>query len=232
MGGSGLSAAETRPVHISAGRRSVGRTVRRGTVRRRGIRTGAVALLLPAVAVLAGCGIRSTTVPVDAGPAPSRVSCAVPEAPATPPADTVLRPVYLVCSQQITRVRRVAELREAPVSAWSVAGELIRELQRSPGVDETRAGFSTAVPGNRLYLLAPASGDPRVALRLSQSLDELPSFALAQIICTFTDNPVIAPGHSVVLGGPAPTELRRYTCTSDLRTRSDAADTAGTPVGG
>jgi hypothetical protein len=203
-----------------------------------GGRTYTVALLVLAAALLGGCGIRTTSVPVDAGPAPSRVSCAAPKAPATPSANTVLRQVYLVCSMQIAPVEREVTLRDGRSTPYSVAQELITQLQISPRAEETKAGFSTAVPGNRLFLqfLQPPAVDPvspaaKDALRLSEPLDELPSFALAQIVCTLTGNALVAPHHSVVLGGPGQDPLRRFTCTSDLRTRPDAADSAGTPVG-
>jgi hypothetical protein len=183
--------------------------------------------------LLAGCGIRTTSVPVDAGPAPSRVSCAGPNAPATPEPDTVVRQVYLVCSMQIAPVEREVRAREGKnvrLSHTALAQDLIEQLQISPRQAEASAGFSTAVPGT-LAVSAPHGGDRRDAIRLSLELDELPSFALAQIVCTLTADAAVAPDHSVVLGGPAGgDELRRYTCTSDLRTHPEAADTAGIPV--
>ncbi|WP_329135766.1 hypothetical protein OG552_22750 [Streptomyces sp. NBC_01476] len=199
---------------------------------RTAVRTAAGSLAVVAVALLAGCGIRSTTVPVDAGPAPSRMFCAAPRLPATPPAETVIREVYLVCTgMQVASVQRDVTLRDnARLTAWSLARELITQLQISPRADETKAGFRTTVPGNNLFLLEPQDGDPKGALRLSEPLDELPSFALAQIVCTLTADALVAPEHAVVLGGPDGDELRRYTCTSDLRTRPEAADSAGTVV--
>jgi hypothetical protein len=59
-----------------------------GATRRR--RAPLLALL--GVVLLAGCGIRTTSVPVDAGPAPSRVSCAVPDEEATTPASASASP--------------------------------------------------------------------------------------------------------------------------------------------
>jgi hypothetical protein len=194
----------------------------------------AVVLGAAAVAVtplLAGCGIRTTTVPVDAGPAPSRVSCAAPKVPATPEPDAVVRRVYLVCSMQIAPVGRDVPVRDGRIDRLTQVRALVSQLQISPRQDETRAGFSTAVPGT-LEVTVPTTNDPKSALRLNMPLDELPSFALAQIVCTLTGDSLITPDGKVVLGGPPPdSKLRSYSCTSDLRTRPGAADTAGTPVG-
>jgi hypothetical protein len=186
--------------------------------------------VLAATPLLAGCGIRTTTVPVDAGPAPSRVSCEAPKAPATPEPDAVVRRVYLVCSMQIAPVSRAVPVRDGLIDRVTQVRELVSQLQISPQPDETKAGFSTAVPGT-LVVTGPAKGDPKDALRLNMAVDELPSFALAQLVCTLTANKLIAPDGEVVFGGPSPdTKLRSYSCTSDLRSRPDAADTAGTPV--
>src|SRR4051794_6450291 len=145
----------------------------------------AFALLLP---LLAGCGIRSTSVPVDAGPAPSRVSCAPPKAQASPDPDTVSRQIYLVCSMQLAPVARNVPVRDVgnvKTSLAAQATQLIRQLEQSPRSAESQAGFSSAVPASTE--IAPRhGGDPGSALRLNQELDDLPSFALAQIICTLT----------------------------------------------
>lgn len=189
------------------------------------------AVLLALLPLVGGCGIRTTTVPVDAGPAPSRVSCAVPrDSTATDP-DTFVRQVYLVCSMQATAVKRSIPLRQTKIDRLSQVRELIAQLQRSPLSAEAQAGFSTEVPGS-LEVLGPYKGDPKEALRLNQTVDELPSFALAQIVCTLADDPTFTTDGSVVLGGHDPdSKPRRYACTSDLRTRPDAADSAGTAVG-
>lgn len=183
--------------------------------------------------LLAGCGIRTTSVPVDAGPAPSRVTCARPSAPPTPAPDGATRQVYLVCSDQIAPVQRVVQLPDKPAAGSvraALARELIGLLQANPRTAESVAGYYTAVPGT-LGLIAPRPGDPAQALRLNEDVDELPSFALGQIVCTLAADDVLSPGHSVVLGGPGSRDaLRRYTCTPDLRSRADAADDAGVPV--
>jgi hypothetical protein len=193
-------------------------------VRRRG--AGAAAALGAAL-LLGGCGIRTTSVPVDAGPAPSRVSCAAPRPPAKPDPSEVTRQVFLVCSSQVTPVSRNLALPDNRVDWYARVQQLIGQIQFSPLAAEAKAGFSSAVPAS-LSLSAPLSGDPKDVLRLSQAPAGLPPFALGQIVCTLTADPLVAPHQSVVIGGPdAADGLRSYTCTSDLRT---GADDAGTPL--
>lgn len=189
------------------------------------------AVLCTALPLIGGCGIRTTTVPVDAGPAPSRVSCAAPRAGGAPETDTVARQVYLVCSMQTAPVKRSVPLRQSRTDRLTQVRELVAQLQRSPLSAETQAGFSTEVPGS-LEVIGPYRDDPKETLRLNQAVDELPSFALAQIVCTLTADTSVTADGSVVLGGDDPdSKPRRYSCTPDLRTRPDAADSAGTAVG-
>lgn len=227
-GTSGTATTPGRPGRAADGAAAAGRGRSRGSVRVRRVLAAAVVAMAP---LLAGCGIRTTSVPVDAGPAPSRVSCEAPKAPVAAEPDAVVRPVYLVCSMQIAAVRRSVPVRDGKMDWDAQVRELVEQLQMSPRAGESKAGFSTAVPG-ALWIIGPVKGDPKDALRLNQSPDELPSFALAQLVCTLTANPLIAPDREVVLGGPPPdAKLRSYACTPDLRTDPEAADTAGTPVG-
>lgn len=204
------------------------RPLRLGRTRPSGATAGGVAVLLALLA--AGCGIRPS-VPVDAGPAPSRVSCAVPKPlDSAGVTDAQVEQVYLVCGMQATPVPRTVEIRPHPAGRVEQVRELIAQLQRSVLGDEAKAGFATAVPGT-LDVSGPASGDPSDTLRLGQPIEDLPSFALAQIVCTIAGSPLASPGHSVILGdGDHDGEVRRYTCTSDLRTRPQAADSAGTEM--
>jgi hypothetical protein len=199
------------------------------SARSRRCRGLAAAVLL--VAAAAGCGIRSTSVPVDAGPAPSRVSCAVPKPENSPDAiDAQVERVYLVCGMQTTPVRRTVQVRPRATGRVEQVRELIAQLQRSVLGAEAKAGFATTVPGT-LEVAGPEKGDPADALRIGQPVEDLPSFALAQIVCTIAVSPLASAGHSVVLGGSERgTKVRRYTCTPDLRTRPQAADTAGAEV--
>jgi hypothetical protein len=238
---------------------------------------------LALAAVLSGCGIRSTSVPVDAGAAPSRISCTVPSPPRSPaapstsssgsssgssatspsasragspaatdgPVSQTTVPVYLVCSEVVTAVLRSVPMsvgggvgpgdgsaEVSPAERLAAARTLLRELQLKPDDTESASGFGTDVPGD-LNVYGPREGDP-AALRLSVEQNQLPSFALAQIVCTFvgtaataataaTAGPRSSDG-TVVLGFSDDGPPRRFSCSSDLRTRQEAAQTAGTAV--
>lgn len=200
----------------------------------RGALRGSVAVLAAscaALTALAGCGIRTTTVPVDDGPAPSRVGCAPPKAAGSSGTDTMVDRIYLVCNTQVTPVSRNVDVRDGRLDRLGEVRTLLAQLQLSPRSAEAKAGFSTAVPGT-LAVVEAGQGGHRDALLLNDRPQDLPSFALAQIVCTLAGDSLVSPGHTVVLGGPEPdSKLRSYTCTPDLRTRSDAAEAAGTAVG-
>ncbi|WUD73542.1 hypothetical protein OG937_18575 [Streptomyces sp. NBC_00510] len=190
-------------------------------------------LILLGVVLLAGCGIRTTSVPVDAGPAPSRVSCAVPDEEASPTATASASPqgpaarVFLVCSAQVAAVNR--SVRTGGLDQLGMAVLLLRELQRKPRGGESSAGFTTAVQGD-LAVEGPRRDDPRGSLRLSAPLGDLPPFALAQVVCTYAGTAAGSGSGGVLLGGSDDTPVRRFTCTGDLRTDPEAAETAGTAV--
>lgn len=198
------------------------------------MRGGALAAPVGALTLacaLSGCGIQSTPVPVDAGPAPTRVSCALPDRPE--PGDgtafgaATVR-LYLVCSQRLSPVRRA--IRGRRIGHVETARLLLGELETDPDPAEEKAGFSSEVPDG-LGVTGPDPGDPPGALRLDQDPVQLPSYAVGQLVCTFADTEAGASGDSVVLGGPrAGSATRRYTCDDALRTDPDAGPTAGTPV--
>ncbi len=174
----------------------------------------------------AGCGIRATSVPVDAGPAPARVSCDQPRGTASPAPATVTVDVYLVCSQRISPVRRAVSDRNK--DRLGTARTLLTELQRKPYQAEERGGFTSEVPGG-LTVNGPFPGDPAETLRLNQDPDDLPSFAVGQMVCTFAGTAAGAADRSVVLGGPdRSTPALRYRCDDALRTHPDAGATEGT----
>ncbi|GAA2636854.1 hypothetical protein [Streptomyces axinellae] len=210
---------------------------------------------LVGVTLLSGCGIRATSVPVDAGAAPSRVGCVLPdgrESPEDGDGVSVVR-VYLVCGSRVAPVEREVRMPHGRSSAerLPVARKLLEELKRQPHAMEDAAGFETALPED-LTISGAGRGDPDEALRLSEPLDELPSFALAQIVCTFADTAAADADNGIVLGGPAddgkpggdgdkgdgrggardsrPVPLQRFECGTALRNSPEAAETAGTRV--
>jgi hypothetical protein len=153
-------------------------------------------------------------------------------------------PVYLVCSEVVTAVQRTVPKSvggsggagATPAERLAAARTLLRELQLKPDDAESASGFGTDVPGD-LAVSGPRGGDPAATLRLSVEQDQLPSFALAQIVCTFADTAATAgrgaPGPSdgtVVLGFSDGGPPRRFSCTGYLRTRQEAAQAAGTAL--
>lgn len=238
-------------------------------MRTRRARPATAAALLALAGALGGCGIRSTSVPVDAGAAPSRVSCFTPTAPpasassaassatgtaaspspsrvppssqpSSPPSSPYPSPsasaavwVYLVCDGEVTPVRRALPAVSAYGDAarrLATARALLDVLQSAPGDEESASGFGTDVPGD-LDVAGPLPGDPATALRLSDAREQLPSFALAQIVCTFAGTPAEAgPDGTVVLGFAGGGAALRFSCSRVLRDQPDAARTAGTAI--
>ncbi|OKI10313.1 hypothetical protein A6A06_04180 [Streptomyces sp. CB02923] len=183
------------------------------------------------VPALASCGIRGTSVPVDAGGAPSRVSCKVPAgsvAPALPDGSRVT--VYLECSSALAPVERTATYpKQQPAGRLQTARALLDQLQQQPGPVEEQAGFSTAVPED-LELSGPRAGDPAGTLRLSARPEDLPSFALAQIVCTFGESTALDRTHAAVLGGPGDSRPQRYPCSAEVRAHPDSVLSTGSDV--
>ncbi|WP_030714271.1 hypothetical protein [Streptomyces sp. NRRL F-2580] len=193
----------------------------------------AVVVPLVAVALLAtsGCGIRATTVPVDVGPAPSRVSCDTPPAPAGQSGVQGFRAtVELVCGSQLVGVERVIPVPEKmpvrePVSL--VAQALLEALEQPPSADERDAGFTTGVPDG-LAVSAPRAGDPAGTVRLSRKPEDLPPVALSQVVCTLAGNEAVSAGPGpVVLGGPDADPPRAWECTEAMRSRPESVPTLG-----
>ncbi|WP_342781376.1 hypothetical protein [Streptomyces roseicoloratus] len=211
-------------------RRTPGRGPARGLRPARALRRTGLAALGAAL-VLSGCGIRTTSVPVDAGAAPTRVPCSVPgdRVVTGAPSRAPLR-VYLVCGAQLEAVERRSPLPEEKAAGAPVrtASALLAQLEGEPSEEERRAGFATAVKGP-LVVSAARAGDPKGTLRLSRQPEDLPPTALAQIVCTFAESTAGEPGgsgttaDSVVLGGPGPYGPRRYTCTTELKERPESA---------
>ncbi|MFF5446129.1 hypothetical protein [Streptomyces sp. NPDC012888] len=194
-------------------------------------RTAAVAAGTAAVALLlGGCGIRATTVPVDVGPAPSRVSCDTPADKATQGVQGFRATIELVCGSQLVGVERVVpvpEKRQTKDPLVLVAQALLEELERVPSEAERDAGFSTGVPPG--LTAGPARpGDPRGTLRLSRKPEDLPPVALAQLVCTTAGSEAVSAGSGpVVLGGPDADPPRKWECTDAMRARPESVPTLG-----
>jgi hypothetical protein len=193
-------------------------------------------LAVPLLAVLVtGCGIRSTQVPTDFGPAPSRVPCAL-SAPdiSTQSSHGVPVQVFLLCSAQLVTVDRSVRIADGTAEAKRrvlVAQALLDELAEAPSTPEEQAGYTTDVRGG-MTVGGPHDGDPEDTLRLSTRPEDLTSTALAQIVCTFSDSAAARDDGSVVLGGPAPAPLRSYECTPEARAAPSDTSPASTAVQG
>ncbi|MEU6057463.1 hypothetical protein [Streptomyces sp. NPDC047097] len=215
----------------------------------RGARKGwALAGLLVLGAVTAGCGIRTTSVPVDAGAAPSRLPCTLSgqdaseaPAPTTSAGPAVPVRVYLVCASALEAVERAVPSpsgRPAGEARSATARALLNQLLARPSEQEREAGFASHVEPP-LAVSAGRPGDPAEVLRLSRQPEDLPATALSQLVCTYAENGVAAGDGTVVLGGPGDYPVRRYVCPagqkerpeSPVPTRSPAAG-GGTETGG
>ncbi|MFE8939254.1 hypothetical protein ACFYNX_17365 [Streptomyces sp. NPDC007872] len=198
-------------------------------MRRRGFGRAAGAVAL--AALVAGCGIRTTSVPVDAGAAPSRVPCvtAGDGTAGTSAGDVPVR-VFLVCGSQLETVDRRSPLPEGKDDADPVrtARMLLTQLLATPSEGERRAGFTTAVRGP-LAVKGGRRGDPVGTLRLSRQPEDLTPVALSQVVCSFAESSAGAGDRTVLLGGPGPYAPKRYRCTAELRERPESAPPTAPP---
>ncbi|MFF9328971.1 hypothetical protein ACF1AY_30175 [Streptomyces sp. NPDC014776] len=193
-------------------------------------------LALPLLAVLAaGCGIRATEVPTDFGAAPSRVRCSLSEPElSTQTSRGVPVQVFLLCGSSLVAVDRVVRVPEGAADSKRrvlVAQGLLDQLAETPSAAEREAGYSTDVRGG-MTVSGPGAHDPEDALRLSTAPSALTSYALAQIVCTFSDSAAAEGDGSVILGGPSGEPLRRYACTNAVRTRPGTKEPPSTDVTG
>jgi hypothetical protein len=181
-----------------------------------------VALVLALCA--AGCGIRTTSVPVDEGAAPSRVPCDVGKKDAGTGTGAPGEPVrvYLICASELRPVERAVHSAERGTDAERrvFTQELLDQLQARPSAAETRAGFTSYVRGP-LTVDAPHKGDPADTTRLSRQPEDLPTEALAQIVCTVKESGATA--GTVLLGGPGDYPARPYVCDQEIKHRPDSA---------
>ncbi|MFH8659927.1 hypothetical protein [Streptomyces afghaniensis] len=180
-------------------------------------RIGAVSVL---ALLLAGCGIRATEVPTNFGPAPSRVRCSLAEPDVSTQAARGLPvQVFLLCGSSLVTVDRTVRVPDGAADSerrMLVAQGLLDQLAEPPSPAEKEAGYSTDVRGG---ITVSRPRQPEDTLRLSMAPDTLTSYALAQIVCTFSDSAAAEGDGSVVLGGPGADSARRYECTDEVRAR-------------
>jgi hypothetical protein len=127
--------------------------------------------------------------------------------------------IFLLCSGQLVAVGRSVSVPEGTPEAQRrvlVAQGLLDTLSEQPSNAEGQAGYDTDVPSG-LRVNGPRPGDPEDALRLSTAPEQLTEYALAQIVCTFADSAAAESDGSVVLGGSGNEQLRRYKCTTEVR---------------
>jgi hypothetical protein len=192
---------------------------------------------VPVLAVLlAGCGIRATEVPTDFGPAPSRVQCSLTGPDTSKQASRGLPvQVFLLCRSSLVAVDREVPVPDGAAGSARrvlVAQGLLDELAATPSAAEKEAGYATDVRGG-MTVDAPRPDDPDDALRLSTRPQDLTSYALAQIVCTFSDSAAAEGDGSVILGGPDAEAPQRYECTDEVRSRpgTQAPPSAGVTDG-
>ncbi|WP_149547309.1 hypothetical protein [Streptomyces marokkonensis] len=195
---------------------------RRMAVRRAAVRGARGLLAVGALgALLTGCGIRATEVPTDFGPAPSRVRCSLAEPEVSTQAVRGLPvQVFLLCGSSLVAVDRTVRVPDGAADARRVlvAQGLLDELSEEPSDAEREAGYTTRVRRGTT-VSGPRPGDPEDTLRLSTAPGSLPSSALAQVVCTFSDSAAAEGDGSVILGGPEDSRPRRYKCTGEVRSR-------------
>ncbi|MER6561218.1 hypothetical protein ABT300_26490 [Streptomyces sp. NPDC001027] len=202
----------------------------RATVRR----LCAAVLLAGLAGPLAGCGIRATEVPTDFGPAPSRVRCSLADPAVSPQAARAGVPVqvFLLCGSSLVAVDRTVRVSDGAARSARralVAQGLLDQLAESPSAAEKEAGYTTDVRG-AMTVSGPAGKDPDDALRLSVPPGDLTSYALAQVVCTFSDSAAAEGDGSVILGGPGPEPVRRYACTDEVRSRPGSTEPPSSAV--
>jgi len=195
----------------------------------------AVPFFVGMAALLTGCGIRSTQVPTDFGAAPSRVQCSLPEPEVASQASRGLPvQVFLLCGSSLVAVDRTVRVPDGTADSQRrvlVAQGLLDQLAATPSAAEKEAGYTTDVRGG-MTVGGPRAGDPEDTLRLSTPPGDLTSFALAQVVCTFSDSAAAQGDGSVILGGPGREPLRRYECTDDVRSRPGTAQPPSSAVTG
>ncbi|WP_225631938.1 hypothetical protein [Streptomyces solaniscabiei] len=191
--------------------------------------------VLPVLAVLlAGCGIRSTEVPTDYGPAPSRVRCSLAEPDGADATPGLPVRVFLLCGSSLVSVDRAVRVPDGAADSARrvlVAQGLLDQLAAQPSATEKQAGYTTDVHAG-ITVKGPRPGDPEDTLRLGTAPGDLTSYARAQVVCTFADSAAAEGDGSVILAGPDDRAPRRYTCTDEVRARPGSKEPPSRAVTG
>ncbi|MEV5661358.1 hypothetical protein [Streptomyces flaveolus] len=191
--------------------------------------------VLPVLAVLlAGCGIRSTEVPTDYGPAPSRMRCSLAEPDGSDTTPGLPVRVFLLCGSSLVSVDRAVRVPDGAADTARrvlVAQGLLDQLAAQPSATEKQAGYTTDVRAG-ITVKGPRHGDPEDTLRLGTAPGDLTSYARAQVVCTFADSAAAEGDGSVILAGPDDRAPRRYTCTDEVRARPGSNEPPSRAVAG
>ncbi|MCG8966657.1 MULTISPECIES: hypothetical protein [Streptomyces] len=191
--------------------------------------------VLPVLAVLlAGCGIRSTEVPTDYGPAPSRMRCSLAEPEGSDATPGLPVRVFLLCGSSLVSVDRAVRVPDGAADTARrvlVAQGLLDQLAAQPSAAEKQAGYTTDVRAG-ITVKGPRHGDPEDTLRLGTAPGDLTSYARAQVVCTFADSAAAEGDGSVILAGPDDRAPRRYTCTDEVRARPGSNEPPSRAVAG
>ncbi|MEK8171219.1 hypothetical protein NKH77_22300 [Streptomyces sp. M19] len=162
--------------------------------------------------------------------APTRDSCrASDEEPSAAGDETLSVRIYLVCASQVRTVVREIRLSDEKASRVApvvLARELLDQLRQSPPTAEAgRVRHGGRVPGAGHQ---PGGGRPDKTIRLNIAPDQLRSYGLVQIICTF-GHTTLGDHGKVILGGPERDAdgLRQYQCTEALRARPESVLASG-----
>ena len=142
--------------------------------------------------------------------------------------------VFLLCGASLVAVDRALRVQDGTADSERrvlVAQGLLDQLAETPSAAEREAGYQTDVRGG-MTVGGPRPKDPEDTLRLSTPPTELSAYALAQVVCTFSDSAAAEGDGSVVLGGPTTAPLRRYDCTDEVRSQPGSHQPPSTEVTG
>jgi hypothetical protein len=142
--------------------------------------------------------------------------------------------VFLLCGASLVAVDRALRVQDGTADSERrvlVAQGLLDQLAETPSAAEREAGYQTYVRGG-MTVGGPRPKDPEDTLRLSTPPTELSAYALAQVVCTFSDSAAAEGDGSVVLGGPTTAPLRRYDCTDEVRSQPGSHQPPSTEVTG